>query len=138
MSFMAATGRVQDTTSPSSQTASAPGDLSDSPIRESCSVAVADTVAEAAIPLMGDHQVRLINRKGDAVATGHVLGGVQGQSCHGATVNHKVERVVCVEEVMDALYPVPDAPQGDDYNVLGDLVGGQCFIIWPITRMILV
>lgn len=67
------------------------------------------------------------------MATGVVIYGKQGEFCHNLKL-YEDERKIRVEEIFDPNCPIPDRPQGDDNNILGDIQFGE-WVVWPVSRM---
>ncbi|KAI3876207.1 hypothetical protein MKW98_029159, partial [Papaver atlanticum] len=82
------------------------------------------------VDAMGNHEtnngkiqyVNPLNKKKKVAAKGYIMQGSEGRLVHGVPVAVD-ERRVKIETILDETCVVYDAPQGDDYRTLKDLLG---------------
>ncbi|KAI3924669.1 hypothetical protein MKW92_052554 [Papaver armeniacum] len=78
--------------------------------------------------------VNLLNKKKKVAAKGYIMQGSNGRMFHGVALAVD-ERRVQIETILDDTCAVYDAPQGDEYWTLKDLLGITGWLVWPLRRL---
>ncbi|KAI3873013.1 hypothetical protein MKW92_028846, partial [Papaver armeniacum] len=92
-----------------------------------------------AVDAMGNYElnngniqyVNLLNKKKKVAAKGYIMQGSDGRMFHGVALAAD-ERRVQIETILDDTCAVYDAPQGDGYWTLKDLLGITGWLVWPL------
>ncbi|KAI3895172.1 hypothetical protein MKX03_025564, partial [Papaver bracteatum] len=78
--------------------------------------------------------VNLLNKKKKVAAKGYIMQGSDGRMFHGVSLAED-ERRVQIETILDETCDVYDAPQGDEYWTLKDILGITGWLVWPLRRL---
>ncbi|KAI3873578.1 hypothetical protein MKW92_007632, partial [Papaver armeniacum] len=95
-----------------------------------------------AVDAMGNYElnngkikyVNLLNKKKKVATKGYIMQGSNGRMFHGVALAVD-ERRVQIETILDDTCDVYDAPQGDEYWTLKDLLGITGWLVWPLRRL---